>query len=189
MPRTVVHMVSALVRRPVQRRRCLARATVGLVAVAVAVVGFAVLIDRWTSVEAWAVGGLAGVLGSAAVTRSGHQLLVQGDAGTFVLTVGAWCSSLAPVLGVVVVAVLAPGSARRRRRAALSAIALLLVGNVARVAAVVVVGADHDVGRLEPFHDGPATAFTVVLVLGAAAMLAWSTLPARAPVRPLRVRR
>ncbi len=187
-------MVTALVRR-LSLRRALTGATAGLAAVAMAVAVFSVLVDHWTAVEAWAVGGLAGVLGSADVTRSGHQLLVRGDAGTFVLTVGAWCSSLAPVLGVVAVAVVAPGAARRRARAALSAILLLVVGNVVRVTAVAVVGADLDAARLEPFHDGPATAFTVVLVLGAAAMLAWSTLPARstlpvrAPARPLRVRR
>ncbi|MCX6522182.1 MAG: hypothetical protein NTZ21_16105 [Actinobacteria bacterium] len=187
-------MVTAFVRR-LPLRRGLSRVAVGLVVVGLAIAIFRVLVDRWTAAEAWAVGGIAGLLGSAEVTRSGHQLLVQGDAGTFVLTVSAWCSSLVPVLGVAALAVLAPGDRRRRRRAALSAIVLLVVGNVARVAAVVVVGADLDVGRLEPFHDGPATAFTVVLVLSAATMLAWSTLPARstlplrAPVRPRRAPR
>ena len=113
--RTVVHMVSALVRRlPLGRALARAGRRAGR--------GrdwrsrrSRVLVDRWTAVEAWAVGGLAGLLGSAEVTRSGHQLLVQGDAGTFVLTVGAWCSSLAPVLGVVAVAAIAPGAAQRRR--------------------------------------------------------------------------
>lgn len=188
LPRTVLDMVTASVRRAPVRRAVGRMATVPVV-IAIAVAGFLVLIDRWTAVEAWAVGGLAGAVGSAEVARSGHQLLVRGDAGTFVLTVSGWCSSLAPVLGAVAVAVLAPGLRRRRLRAAASAIAVLMVGNLVRVTAVVVVGADLDVARLEPFHDGPATAFTVVLVLGAAAVMAWSTLPTRAPVRPLRVRR
>lgn len=189
MYRTVVHMVSALVRRRRPLGRALSCAAAGVVAIATAVAAFLLLVDGWTAVEAWVVGGLAGLLGSAEVTRSGHQLLVRGDAGTFVLTVGAWCSSLAPVLGVVSVAVFAPGSWQRRWRAALAATLLLVAGNVVRVAAVVMVGADLDAARLEPFHDGPATAFTVVLVLAAAAVLAWSTLPPRAPAQPLRARR
>ena len=98
-------MVSALVRRRRPLGRALSCAAAGVVAIATAVAAFLLLVDGWTAVEAWVVGGLAGLLGSAEVTRSGHQLLVRGDAGTFVLTVGAWCSSLAPVLGVVSVAV------------------------------------------------------------------------------------
>ena len=163
-----------------------------MVVAAVAVVLFRVLFIGWTSAEAIVAGWLASVVGSADSGRAGHQLLVRGDAGVFVLTVGPWCSSLAPVLAVAAVSLLAPGRARRRLVAALAASALLMIGNVVRLVAVIVVGSDVDPAGLEPFHDGPATAMSVVLVLSAAALVARSTLPdgrLSRPLRPLPVQR
>lgn len=146
---------------------------------AIAAIGlFHVSLSWWTSFEAASAGWAASVLGSADASRAGHQLLVRGDAGMFVLTVSSWCSSSAPVLALIAAAAVSPGDRRRRIRAAVLASGLLVVGNVARITAVVLVGADIDPAQLEPFHDGPATAFTVVLVLSATAVVAWSTLPA-----------
>jgi exosortase/archaeosortase family protein len=153
-------------------------------AAAVVAIGlFRLAIGAWTSFEAASAGWLASVLGSAEASRAGHQLLVRGDAGVFVLTVSPWCSSAAPVLAVLAAAFAAPGRRRRRVWMATLASSMLVVGNLVRIAVVVLVGADVDPARLEPFHDGPATAFTVVLVLGAAAMVGWSTLPMRQPAR------
>jgi exosortase/archaeosortase family protein len=138
---------------------------------------FRMLVGIWTSVEAAAAGSVAATVGSTEFVRSGHQLLVTGDKGVFVLIVSGWCSSLGAVLAVTAVAFAARGDRRRRARSAVAASAMLVLGNVGRVAAVVIVGADVDPARVEPFHDGPATAFTVALVLAAALVVAWSTRP------------
>ena len=101
---------------------------------------FRLAIGAWTSFEAASAGWLASGVGSAEASRAGHQLLVRGDAGVFVLTVSPWCSSAAPVLAVLAAAFAVPGHRRRRARMAALAASMLVVGNLVRITGVVLVG-------------------------------------------------
>lgn len=146
----------------------------GVIALLAVPLLFAALLPAWTAAEVRVVGVLLGATG-VRVTGRGHQLLLAGDRGTMVLIVIGWCSSLGPVLASAAAAWLVPGSVRRRRRAAMIAGSLLVAGNVVRLAAIGWVGSSVDPSGVDRFHDGPATAMSVLLVLSAAAIvLLWT---------------
>lgn len=132
---------------------------------------FSALLPWWTAMEASLSGRLAASIGSAQVTPSGSELLVRGDAGTLVLSIVNWCSSLGPVLAVVASAVTVPGPRSARARSAVAAVSLLAVGNVVRLAALVWWGANVNPAGVDRLHDGPATALAVVLVLASTALV------------------
>lgn len=138
---------------------------------ATAVVGWHVLNAAWRSVEASIVAGAA-TLGPGSVDwRGGDQLLVSGAVHPFVVVIGPGCSSVGPVL-----VALAVGAAFARTWAAARAVALaaalLVVGNLLRMVAVVVVGASSGAADLELAHDGWATWWAVAVVLVATGIVA-----------------
>lgn len=149
------------------RAHLLVRVAVVLVVVPVA---FVVALPMWSEIEVAVVGQALGLAGVDA-TRVDHQLLLTGDRGTLVLIVIGWCSSCAPVLAVGAAAWVLPGARRRRVGSALAASVLLVVGNVARLAAIGWFGTTVDPAAVDGFHDGPATVTSVVLVLVAAAIV------------------
>jgi exosortase/archaeosortase family protein len=79
--------------------------------------------------------------------------------------------------------VVLPGSPRTRRRALAAALAIVVVGNVVRLTAVGWVAATWAPSSVDAFHDGPATAFAVVAVLLAVAVVALGA-PWRRPAPP-----
>jgi exosortase/archaeosortase family protein len=143
------------------------------------VVSTMLLVDRWRTAEAAAATGLLRLLGTHGVVRSGDQLLVgSGGARPFVITVGAWCSSVGVVASLALAAALVPGAVHRGRGAATSC-TIVVVGNLARITATVLAGTLSGPRAIEHFHDGIATTFAVVLVLAALAVLATNLYPPR----------
>ncbi len=101
----------------------------------------------------------------------GDQIWVTGAAAPFVAIVGPWCSSIGPVLATVGVCA-AFARTRSVIRAAALASLVLVVGNLVRMVAVVMIGARSGAADLEIAHDGWATWWAVAVVIGAAAIIA-----------------
>jgi exosortase/archaeosortase family protein len=144
----------------------------GRLAALVVVVPFAFVALRswWISAETAVVGGLLSMLG-VDVQRTGAELLLHDHGDPIVLVVIGWCSSLGPLLALVGLAWALPGQVRRRPGALCAAVALVVLGNLVRLTAVGWVAARWAPTAVDGFHDGPATAFAVVVVLLAVAIV------------------
>jgi exosortase/archaeosortase family protein len=120
------------------------------------------------------VRGVLHALGFGDVERYGHELLAVSRTGQrFSAAVSPWCSTLALVLVFGAGVVLAhPLPIRRRLRGFGCASAIVIVCNLARIVATIVVGVRRGPGAIESFHDGPATWFAVAYVLAAVAVFA-----------------
>lgn len=132
---------------------------------------FRLLLPWWTSLETATVGFVLEALG-VDVSRTGRELLLRHGGEPVVLVVVGWCSSLGAVLGLVGLAWVLPGAFGDRRRALAGALAIVLIGNIVRLTAVGWVAATWAPSSVDAFHDGPATAFAVVVVLLAVAVVA-----------------
>jgi exosortase/archaeosortase family protein len=142
------------------------------VAAAVGLLGaWHLLNGAWRTAEAAVVAVVADIGPGSVEWAGGDQIWVIGAAAPFVAVVGPWCSSIGPVLATFG---LCAAFARTRsvvRAAALAAI-VLVVGNLVRMVAVVMIGARSGAADLEIAHDGWATWWAVAVVLGAAAIVA-----------------
>ncbi len=136
-----------------------------------AVGGWHLLSEGWRTLEAAIVAGTASVGPGRVEWAGGDQIWVTGDAAPFVVVVGPLCSSVGPA----VVALAACASFARTLGAVRSvarAVALLFLGNLVRMVAVVVIGARDGAADLEVAHDGWATWWAVAVVLGATVVVA-----------------
>ncbi len=127
--------------------------------------------DGWRSVEAAIVAGAAAIGPGSVEWTGGDQIWVTGAAAPFVVVVGPWCSSIGPALAALAASAAFVRTVAAIRAAAL-ATAVLFLGNLARMVAVVVIGARRGAADLEIAHDGWATWWAVALVLGATTIVA-----------------
>jgi exosortase/archaeosortase family protein len=141
-----------------------------LVLIAVPLV-YVVASPWWITLETVTVGRLLGWIGVDA-RRTGHELLLRNGGDPVVLIVVGWCSACAVVLALIGMAWVLPGSPRMRRRSLGWALAIVVVGNLLRLTAIGWVAATWAPSQVDAFHDGPATAFAVVAVLLAVAVVA-----------------
>jgi exosortase/archaeosortase family protein len=130
--------------------------------------GFSMSVDRWRSGEATVVVWFLHFVGVDSPKRVGDQILVVAGVGhTFSVNIGWWCSSLGMVLAFGAFAmIVASGDRRRRWRAFGLGAGLIVSCNLVRIAATVLVGVRFGPGSIEAFHDGVATWFAVLFVLG-----------------------
>ncbi len=149
-------------------------------------IGFLLLIDRWRAGEAAVVVAGLGVVGVHTAQRLGDQIVVVAPGGpSFLTDIEPLCSSLGVVLAfAAVAAIVATGDRRRRLRAAAIGAGIVVVCNLVRMTATVLVGVWEGPGEIEPFHDGIATAFAVVFVLTALALFVGTLCPPRRPNDP-----
>lgn len=144
------------------------------------IVGFVVL-QRWMrDVETAATVGVLHALGAGGVSR-GYQTSIIVDAGSrgsFAAILTPACSSLASLLALGGLAILRPTGARGRLTLALStAIAVVFVGNIARIAASVGVGMLTGPSALVLFHDWVGSLFAFAYTLGGFVVMLWVLLP------------
>jgi exosortase/archaeosortase family protein len=143
--------------------------TAARVAVAVGSVwgAFRLLSEWWRVAEAQLVVMTLRLVGIGEPERAGDQILVLAGPGmSFSVEVGPWCSSLGFVLVLLAYATMvAAGDSGRRRRAFIRGAALVVIGNLVRIGATIVVGVTSGPGSIESFHDSLATGFAVLYVL------------------------
>jgi exosortase/archaeosortase family protein len=132
--------------------------------------------DRWRGIEAAAAVTVLRVLGVESVTRVGDQIFALGGEGhTFTANIGQWCSSMAIVATFAAFAgVVSRASRQRRWRAFRLGATVIIVGNLVRIVATVLVGVRFGPGSIEGFHDSIATWFAVVFVLGGFVLFVFS---------------
>ncbi len=111
-------------------------------------------------------------MGGVHADQTGEQLLVhRGGASAFLASIGPWCSAFGPVLAFVAIGAVAPGPARRRTVAVVTASAVVLAGNIVRLAGVMAIGAIGDTADLEQWHDGAGVVLAVGVLLCAGGWL------------------
>ncbi|CAN5579491.1 hypothetical protein BH10ACT2_BH10ACT2_25620 [soil metagenome] len=139
-------------------------------------VGFVLLIDDWRAAEASVVVNTLDALGITGATRFGAQIDVErANGASFLANIGPLCSSLGVVLLMSAIAIFAVRGSRRRRAAAvLRGAGVVIVCNLLRIGGTVVTGLRNGTVALDAFHDGLATAFAVLFVLGGFALFAFS---------------
>ena len=151
-------------------------------AIALVQIGFATLLDGWRAMEAVIVVGALRWMGDADIHRFGHQLLATSrDGQPFSASIGPWCSSLGVVL--VLAAVAGTLVSGRRWRAFLIGSSAVIVGNLVRIIATMMVGLHNGPGAIEAFHDSYATWFAVMYTLASVALFAAVLAPARRALR------
>jgi exosortase/archaeosortase family protein len=144
------------------------------------VLGF-VLLQRWMrGVETSATVDVFHALGVGGVTR-GYQSSILVDArsrGSFAAILTPACSSLASLLALGGLAVLRPTGARGRLVLALAAaMAVVFVGNIARIAVSIGVGLLTGPSALVLFHDWIGSLFAFAYTLGGFLVMLWVLLP------------
>jgi exosortase/archaeosortase family protein len=88
------------------------------------------------------------------------------------------CSSLASVLALAALGLLAPLRSRRRRSAAVAvALGAIFLGNIARIAGSVAVGLASGSASLVLFHDWVGSTFTFAYTLGGYILMLYLLLP------------
>jgi carbamoyl-phosphate synthase large subunit len=152
---------------------------VGLL-VSVTVAGF-VLLQQWMrGVETTATLDVLHGLGVGGVSR-GYQASIivdTGSQGAFAAILTPSCSSLASLLALGGLTVLRPTKARGRLAlAAGSAMAVVFVGNIARIAASIGVGLLTGPSALVLFHDWVGSLFAFAYTLGGFVLMLWVLLP------------
>ena len=128
---------------------------------------FGLLSEWWRMAEAQLVVMTLRLVGIGEPERAGDQILVLGGPGMpFSAQVGPWCSSLGVVLVLLAyTTIVAAGDSGRRRRAFIRGAALVVIGNLVRIGATIVVGVTSGPGSIESFHDGLGAGFAVLYVL------------------------
>ncbi|MFD0632915.1 hypothetical protein ACFQ9X_16360 [Catenulispora yoronensis] len=120
------------------------------------------------------------LFGIHSVSR-GYQASIIVDAGShgrFAALITAPCSSLASLLALAGLTVLRPPAARTRLAvAAVAAMALVFVGNIARIAASIGVGLLVGPSALVLFHDWVGSLFAFAYTLGGFLLMLWCLLP------------
>jgi exosortase/archaeosortase family protein len=163
----------------------------GLVA-GVVCFGFFLLQRPSREVEAACVGWLLHALGADGVGPvAGSSITVfPGDHAPFVAVVSASCSSIASVLTIVCLGTIAPRQAGRRRlTATVAAIAVVVAGNIVRIACSVAVGLVAGRSSLVLFHDWVGGLFTFLYILGGYTLMLFLLLPrARRAAAPVNAR-
>lgn len=154
-------------------------ARIGLL-LAVTVAGF-VLLQQWMrGAETAATVGLLHALGVGGISR-GYQDSIIIDAhsrGSFAAILTPACSSLASLLALGGLAVLRPTGARGRLALAVTAaMAVVFVGNIARIAASIGVGLLTGPSALVLFHDWVGSLFAFAYTLGGFVVMMWILLP------------
>jgi exosortase/archaeosortase family protein len=143
-------------------------------------VGFLLLVNPWRRAEAT---GITGVLHAAGADRVrdgyGNQILViPWTQRPFLATISPSCSAVAAVLAFGAVAMfLVKGSAHRRLLAFLGASAFIVVCNVLRIAASILVGIDAGARGLVLFHDWAGTLLGLIALLGGFVIFVFIQLP------------
>jgi exosortase/archaeosortase family protein len=151
--------------------------------VAINIVGF-MLFQHWvrsveTHAAAFAVHALSG--GKRSYVLAGTSVVVlpyHGEAFRAVVTTS--CSSLASALAIGCLATLSPPGSRTRKRLAVAvAIAVVVCGNIVRIAASLVVGLVAGRASLVLFHDWVGGVLTFVYTLGGFVLFLYLLLPCR----------
>ncbi|GAA1970045.1 hypothetical protein GCM10009838_31150 [Catenulispora subtropica] len=142
--------------------------------------GFALLQSWMRGVEAAATVDVLHLLGAGSVSRGYQASIVVGSGthGEFAAVLTAPCSSLASLLALAGLAVLRPPAARGRLAlAVVAAMALVFLGNIARITASVGVGLLVGPSALVLFHDWVGSLFAFAYTLGGFLVMMWLLLP------------
>ncbi|HEY0812432.1 MAG TPA: exosortase/archaeosortase family protein [Pseudonocardia sp.] len=153
--------------------------------IAVVLTVFELANDPFRQLEADAAAAVlhaVGVSQSAVQGRSHASLAVFPAGGSpFLAIVTPACSALSSLLAVAFLALFVPARYRRRLLPAVAcALAVVAVGNVARIAGSVAVGLHAGVGSLVLFHDWVGSLFAFTYTLGGYLLMLFILLPARA---------
>ena len=147
-----------------------------------AIVGFIFLQYPDRVLESHAVAGLlslAGAHGTHVVLGTNIDVL-PAEHGLLLASLTPACCSLASLLAVACIGVASGAGKRSRRFAALGvALAVILLGNILRMAAVLAVGLFAGNSVLVLFHNWVAGIFTFVYVLGGYVLFLYLVLPDR----------
>ena len=146
------------------------------------IVGFILLQHPARVIESHAVAGLlslAGAHGTHVVL--GTNIDVEpAEHGLVLASLTPACSSIAALLAITSIALASGAATRSRRFAALGiALAVIAVGNILRMAAVLAVGIFAGRSVLVMFHDWVAGMFTFASVLGGYVLFLYLVLPDR----------
>jgi exosortase/archaeosortase family protein len=161
-------------------RRALVRA---VLVVALGTIGFFVLERPMRELEAAASVALLRLFGTDGVTSAGSATIAVFPPGhvPFVALVTAACSSLPALLAIAALGTFtSAGPPGRRVLAIAAALAVVVLGNVVRIAASVAVGLAAGRGSLVLFHDWVGSIFTFGYALGGYTLLLFLLLPRRA---------
>ncbi len=153
---------------------------------ALVTVGFLVLEGVFRRLEADAsVALLRGVGASGVLSIGNGQIAVlPPHRAAFIAIVTSSCSSITAVLAVLALGLVAPHHDRGRKVMAITvAVALVVLGNVLRIAASVAVGLAAGRSSLVLFHNWVGGLFTFGYILGAYVLFLYLLLPRPRPAR------
>ncbi|MBA3908037.1 MAG: exosortase/archaeosortase family protein [Pseudonocardiales bacterium] len=153
--------------------------------IALVLIVFALFNDPFRQIEANAAAALLhafGVAQSAVQARPNASLAVfPSGSGPFLAIVTPACSALSSLLAVAFLGLFVPARYRRRLLpAATCALAVVAVGNIARIAGSVAVGLKAGVASLVLFHDWAGSVFAFTYTLGGYLLMLFILLPATA---------
>jgi exosortase/archaeosortase family protein len=153
--------------------------------IALVLIAFALFNDLFRQIEADAAAAMlhaSGVAESAVQVRPNASLAVfPTGSAPFLAIVTPACSALSSLLAVTFLGLFVPARYRRRLLpASACALALVAVGNVARIAGSVAVGLRAGVSSLVLFHDWVGSLFAFTYTLGGYLLMLFILLPARA---------
>ena len=143
-----------------------------------------VLFNEWyrsaeIEVSTWILNAMFGSQVADALGDS-RVLIVQEQYRVFIGVITPSCSAAASILVLAILATLLPPYLRRRRLAVVVAIAVVAVGNLVRIVAVLAVGKLYGREALVFFHDWAGSIFTFVYTILGFLLMLWFMLPARA---------
>jgi carbamoyl-phosphate synthase large subunit len=142
--------------------------------------GFVLLQHAARRIETTLAVDLVRLTGSTRVTvvNGTGAVVVPHDGSPFLVVVSPSCSALASVLAIVCLAFLVPKTSLARRLGALgAAIALVVVGNIVRIAASLGAGVVSGRGTLVLFHDAVGSMFAFAYILGGYILMLYLLLP------------
>ena len=160
-------------------QRALVRA---MLVVALGTLGFFLLARPVREFEAAAAAALLRLFGADGVSSPGGASIAVFPAGhvPFVALVTAACSSLPALLAIAALGSFTSTGPPARRAAAIgAALAVVLLGNVLRIAASVAVGLIAGRSSLVLFHDWVGSVFTFAYALGGYTLMLFLLLPRR----------
>jgi carbamoyl-phosphate synthase large subunit len=161
-------------------RRALVRA---VLVVALGTAGFFLLERPLRELESAAAVALLRLFGADGVSSAGSATIAvfPSQHVPFAALVTAACSSLPALLAVAALGTLTTSGPPARRMGAIStALAVVLLGNVLRIAASVAAGLVAGRGSLVLFHDWVGSIFTFAYALGGYTLMLYLLLPRRA---------
>jgi exosortase/archaeosortase family protein len=147
-----------------------------------AIVGFVLLQHPARVLESHAVAGVLSLAGAHGThVLAGTDVDVEpAEHGLVLASLTPACSSLAALLAISAIAVASGAGTRSRRFLALAiALAVIAVGNILRMAAVLAVGIVAGRSVLVLFHNWVAGIFTFAYVLGGYVLFLYLVLPDR----------